>query len=163
MLRALRNIFRLIAIARTLHRHGALAPIRSLVEELGVAPALVLILRPFSKSEGVGRPGERLARAFVALGPAFIKLGQMLSTRADLVGEAIAADLSELQDRLQPFPSSEARRTIAEELGQPVEFLFTEFAEDPVSAASIAQVHFATTPDGREVAVKVLRPGIEAA
>jgi ubiquinone biosynthesis protein len=163
MLRALRNIFRLIAIARTLHRHGALAPIRALVEELGVAPALVLILRPFSRSEGEGRPGERLARAFVALGPAFIKLGQMLSTRADLVGEAIAADLSELQDRLQPFPTAEARRIVADELGQTVEALFVDFADQPVSAASIAQVHFALTPDGREVAVKVLRPGIEAA
>ncbi|MDF2764593.1 MAG: ubiB [Rhodospirillales bacterium] len=163
MLRALRNIFRLIAIARTLHRHGALAPIRSLVEALGVAPALVLILRPFSRREADGRPGERLARAFVALGPAFIKLGQMLSTRADLVGEAIAADLSELQDRLQPFPTAEARRIVADELGQPVEALFSDFADHPVSAASIAQVHFALTPDGREVAVKVLRPGIEAA
>jgi ubiquinone biosynthesis protein len=163
MLRAPRNILRLVAIAVTLHRYGALGPIHGLIEELGVAPALVFALRPFSRTKVPGRPGERLARAFVALGPSFIKLGQMLSTRADLVGEAIAADLSELQDRLEPFPSSEARRTIAEELGQPVEFLFTEFAEDPVSAASIAQVHFATTPDGREVAVKVLRPGIEAA
>ncbi len=163
MLRAVRNIFRLVAIARTLHRHGALAPIRLLVEELGVAPAVVLILRPFSRTEGPGRPGERLARAFVALGPAFIKLGQMLSTRADLVGEAIAADLSELQDRLRPFPTAEARRILAEELGQPVESLFAEFADQPVSAASIAQVHFALTPEGREVAVKVLRPGIEAA
>jgi ubiquinone biosynthesis protein len=163
MLRALRNIFRLIAIARTLHRHGALAPIRELVEELGVAPALVLVLRPSSRAEGEGRPGQRLARAFVALGPAFIKLGQMLSTRADLVGETIAADLSELQDRLQPFPTDEARRIVADELGQPVEALFSDFADHPVSAASIAQVHFALTPDGREVAVKVLRPGIEAA
>ena len=68
-----------------------------------------------------------------------------------------------MQDRLEPFSTSEARRTIAEELGQPVELLFTEFSEEPVSAASIAQVHFATTPDRREVAVKVLRPGIEAA
>ena len=163
MLRALRNIFRLIAIARTLHRYGALGPIRALVEELGIAPALVLALRPFSRAEGDGRPGQRLARAFVALGPSFIKLGQMLSTRADLVGEAIAADLSELQDRLQPFPTAEARRIVADELGQPVEALFADFADQPVSAASIAQVHFALTPDGREVAVKVLRPGIEAA
>jgi ubiquinone biosynthesis protein len=163
MLRALRNIFRLIAIARTLHRHGALAPIRELIEELGIAPAIVLVLRPFSRGEVEGRPGQRLARAFVALGPAFIKLGQMLSTRADLVGEAIAADLSELQDRLQPFPTAEARRIIADELAQPVEALFADFEDLPVSAASIAQVHFALTPDGRKVAVKVLRPGIEAA
>jgi ubiquinone biosynthesis protein len=163
MLRAFRNILRLLIIARTLHRHGALAPIRALVEELGVAPALVLALTPFSRDQGPGRPGERLARAFEALGPTFIKLGQMLSTRADLVGEAIAADLSELQDRLKPFPTVEARRIVAAELGQPVEALFADFAEAPVSAASIAQVHFAITPDRREVAVKVLRPGIETA
>ena len=87
----------------------------------------------------------------------------MLSTRADLVGETIAADLSELQDRLPPFPTEDSRRIIAEELGQPVEALFSCFDDTPVSAASIAQVHFAETPDGREVAVKVLRPGIEAA
>ncbi|HXV25845.1 MAG TPA: 2-polyprenylphenol 6-hydroxylase [Alphaproteobacteria bacterium] len=163
MLRALRNILRLIFIARTLHRHGALAPIRDLVEELGIAPALVLALTPFSREEGADRPGVRLARAFVALGPTFIKLGQMLSTRADLVGEAIAADLSDLQDRLQPFPTAEARRIVADELGQPIDALFVDFADEPVSAASIAQVHFASTPDGQEVAVKVLRPGIEAA
>ena len=163
MLRALRTILRLFAIARTLHRHGALAPIRSLIEEMGIAPGLVLILKPFSREDVPGRPGERLARAFVALGPSFIKLGQMLSTRADLVGEAIAADLSELQDRLPPFPTEDSRRIIAEELGQPVEALFSRFEDTPVSAASIAQVHFAETPDGREVAVKVLRPGIEAA
>ncbi len=113
MLRAPRNILRLVAIAVTLHRYGALGPIHGLIEELGVAPALVFALRPFSRTKVPGRPGERLARAFVALGPSFIKLGQMLSTRADLVGEAIAADLSELQDRLEPFPISEARRTIA--------------------------------------------------
>ncbi len=163
MLRAFRNILRLLVIARTLHRYGALASIRTLVEELGVAPLVVVALQPFSRGRTAGRPGERLAQAFVALGPTFIKLGQMLSTRADLVGEAIAADLSELQDRLPPFPTADARRIVVEALGKPIEALFNEFAEEPVSAASIAQVHFAVTPEGREVAVKVLRPGIEAA
>src|SRR5580704_15280907 len=97
------------------------------------------------------------------MGPSFIKLGQGLSTRADLIGEAVAIDLSSLQDRLPPFPAAEARATIETELGQPVEFLYRRFEDTPVAAASIAQVHLATAYEGEEVAVKILRPGIAAA
>ncbi|MBX6323929.1 MAG: 2-polyprenylphenol 6-hydroxylase, partial [Rhodospirillaceae bacterium] len=162
---------RLVVIARTLARHGALAPLQSAVGGFGLAPTLILAGRVF----GIGvdprrfaeRPGQRLAVALSELGPAFIKFGQMLSTRSDLIGEQAAADLAMLRDRLPPFPAAQARATIAAELGRPVAELFESFDDTPVSAASIAQVHFATVraEDGgvTQVAVKVLRPGIEQA
>ena len=164
MLRPLRLVLRLLSIARTLARHDALAPL----EELGVAPGVVWCARRLSRRRAAGRPGQKLARALTDLGPSFIKLGQFFSTRADLLGDRVAADLSDLQDRLPPFPAREARATIEAELGRPVAELFRSFEDEPVSAASIAQVHFAVTArepgdPGAEVAVKVLRPGIEQA
>jgi len=166
MIRALRNLRRLVGIGRTLARHDALFPL----ELAGLAPGTVRFLsrilrigaRPAPDS-GEMRPGERLAAALQALGPSFIKLGQALSVRPDLVGDGVAEDLSALQDRLPPFPGDEARAAVEAEFGRPVEELFDRFESEPVAAASIAQVHFAATTDGREVAVKVLRPGIEAA
>ncbi len=106
------------------------------------------------------RPGVALADALTSLGPGFIKFGQALSTRADLIGADTAADLAYLQDRLKPFSSRQARSIITEELNQPLEAVFASFDDTPVAAASIAQVHFAVLADGREVAVKILRPGI---
>ncbi|GAB4372507.1 MAG: 2-polyprenylphenol 6-hydroxylase [Kiloniellaceae bacterium] len=167
MLRTLRSLLRFLRIARTLARHDALAPL----EEVGVAPGLVWLLRRVSRRQAEGRPGQKLARALTEMGPSFIKLGQALSTRADLLGEQVALDLAELQDHLPPFDGALARRIIAEELGAPVEELFLSFDPEPVSAASIAQVHKATVaPEDAEegappkkVAVKILRPGIEKA
>lgn len=107
-----------------------------------------------------GRPGERLARCLEGMGPVAIKLGQLLSTRADIFGAEFAQDLARLKDRLEPFPTETALKEIAASLGRPADALFTEFGP-PVAAASLAQAHPARLKDGRRVAVKVLRPGIE--
>ena len=144
-----------------LARHDALFP-------LAAVPAFTTLfrvgLRPVGRRRAArARPGQRLAAAFEELGPSFIKLGQLLSTRADLLGEEITADLASLQDRLPPFPGAEARGLIEAEFGCALNTLFLVFDETAVAAASIAQVHFARTAGGREVAVKVLRPGIAAA
>ena len=102
----------------------------------------------------------RLSRAVNRLGPSYVKMGQFLATRPDVVGAAIADDLAHLQDRIAPFATGEAKRSVAASLGRPVESMFSSFGE-PVAAASIAQVHPAIVADGgRKVAVKVIRPGV---
>ena len=106
------------------------------------------------------RPGERYAKAFHDLGPAFIKLGQVLSTRADIFGTQFVSDLSHLKDNLPPFSKAVARQSVLESLGLPVEAIFSEFG-DVLGSASIAQAHEAILKDGRKVAVKILRPNIE--
>ena len=154
-----RSLLRLLGIARTLARHDALAPLVS----AGLLPRPFGLLHLLRKREITpSRPGQRLAQAAVALGPTFIKAGQLLSTRADIVGEAVAADLAELQDRLPPFPFEQVRATIEEEFGRPMDQVYRTINPVPVAAASIAQVHFAETIEGDLVAVKVLRPGIES-
>lgn len=153
--------FRLLAVGWTLIRADALIP-RELDPHL---PAGVRTLSGFlrvfaGKAARQGRPGERVARALQSFGPVAIKLGQVLSTRADIFGKTFAQDLSHLKDRLPPFPTEVARAEIERELGRTVESLFPVF-NGPVAAASIAQAHEAWLADGRKVAVKVLRPGVE--
>ena len=104
--------------------------------------------------------GERLRRALEDLGPIFIKFGQVLSTRRDLMPPDIANELTLLQDRVPPFESELAVKQIEKSLGAHPDQLFASFERTPVASASIAQVHFATLKDGKEVAVKVLRPGM---
>ncbi len=105
--------------------------------------------------------GERVRLALEDLGPIFVKLGQMLSTRRDLLPHDIADELAKLQDRVPPFPGREAREVVERTLGKPVGELFQEFSEVPLASASIAQVHAARLKDGQEVVVKVLRPGVQ--
>ena len=107
-----------------------------------------------------GRPGERLARSLERLGPVAIKLGQVLSTRADMFGRPFADDLSRLKDQLAPFPTDQARAIVTAALDKPFDAVFADFGE-PIGAASLAQAHAATLVDGQKVAVKVLRPGID--
>ena len=103
---------------------------------------------------------ERLRLALETLGPIFIKFGQLLSTRRDLIPTDIADELAKLQDQVPPFPSAQAVALLEGAYGKPLHEVFAEFDETPVASASVAQVHFATLPDGRKAAVKILRPGI---
>ncbi len=154
------NAMRLLRVGRILARNDALF----LLDDMGMPASLGWLAKlGCIRRDTSGRPGQRLARALQQAGPSFIKLGQTLSTRSDLFGEEMCDDLSQLQDRLESFSGEQARHAIAEDLGKPVDDLFREFDDKAIAAASIAQVHFAITLDGKEVAVKILRPDIERA
>ena len=155
-----RQILRLVYINVVLVRHGLdeivlethlLRPVRFL-----------LYLLPWNWVRGTQPPRAiRLRRTLEDLGPIFIKFGQILSTRRDLLPEDIADEFASLQDRVPPFPGDTAAVIVRDALGRPVEEIFSEFAREPLASASIAQVHAARLKDGREVVVKVVRPGIE--
>ena len=151
------HLWRLLKWGRTLARHGALRGI----ERDPLTPKPVRRLARIARFGARIPPTPQYADALVAIGPAAVKLGQALSTRPDLVGKEAAENLSQLQDDLPPAPFSLIKQTIERSFNAPLESLFSSFDETPVGAASIAQVHHAVTADGREVAVKVLRPGIE--
>jgi len=116
---------------------------------------LLLFFRDTSRPRAV-----RLRLALETLGPIFVKFGQLLSTRRDLIPSDIAEELALLQDQVPPFPSAQAVAILQQAYGKKLHEVFAEFDETPVASASVAQVHFARLPDGREVAVKILRPGI---
>ena len=152
---------RLVKILYVAWRHGldeiaasgAAATLRS--------PWLLRLVRVLHFGRKLQAPrGERLREALESLGPIFVKFGQVLSTRRDLLPPDIADELARLQDRVPPFPGELAVRAIEKGLGQPLDELFDDFDRQPVASASIAQVHFARLKDGREVAVKVLRPNM---
>jgi ubiquinone biosynthesis protein len=124
---------------------------------------LLLRLAPWRLFARRGLPrGVRLREALEELGPVFVKFGQMLSTRPDLLPEDIAEELARLQDSVPPFSGDESVRLIEQALGGKLDSFFSEFSREPIASASVAQVHIARLHDGTEVAVKVLRPGIES-
>lgn len=130
--------------------HSRLRPLQRLLH-------LLLFWRRLQQSRG-----ERLRLALEALGPIFVKFGQVLSTRRDLIPPDVAEELSRLQDRVPPFAYAEVERIIEASFDKPLHEVFGQFEQTPVASASVAQVHFAHLPDGHPVAVKILRPSIAA-
>ncbi len=155
-------LLRLPGIAWHLGRAGTLGHIGRINLLPNWMQRLCRMMDRLMRSRGATKDaGGALADALLRLGPGFVKFGQALSTRADLIGPEMSLSLSQLQDRLPAFPARIARRLVESETGKPLDATFTEFTDTPVAAASIAQVHAATLIDGRRVAVKLLRPQIE--
>lgn len=157
-----RQLLRMLHIQRVLLKHG--------LDELVAATHLFRPLAWLRRVPGLGvrkaardlPMGVRIREALVELGPIFVKFGQALSTRRDLLPREIATELAKLQDRVPPFPAEETHRQLAAAYRRPLAEMFTRFDDEPLAAASIAQVHSAALPDGREAVVKVLRPGVRA-
>lgn len=160
MFKTVSNLARLMRAAWTLARHDAIFPVE--YQQAFPAPARLLgrFARLIAIRDRAANPGERLAHALEQLGPSYVKFGQILASRADVIGPKFARGLSRLQDKMKPFANAEARAILEDELGGPVEQFFSALGE-PVAAASIAQVHKGVTIDGRDVAVKILRPDVE--
>ncbi|MFM8900140.1 MAG: ubiquinone biosynthesis regulatory protein kinase UbiB, partial [Burkholderiales bacterium] len=155
----MRHITRLVVIVVTVLRYG--------LDEVALSHFKQRWVRALVRVITIGRRldaprGARLRIALERLGPIFVKFGQVLSTRRDLVPADIADELAQLQDNVPRFPAATARQLIEKAYGRTIEQVFATFEAEPVASASIAQVHFATLKDGREVAVKVLRPGMLA-
>lgn len=155
----MRHIARLIVITITVLRYG--------LDELALSSFRQRWVRALVRVMTLGRRldaprGERLRLGLERLGPIFVKFGQVLSTRRDLLPADLADELAKLQDAVPPFPAEQARGLVERAFGRPIDAIFARFDAEPVASASIAQVHFAQLKDGREVAVKVLRPGMLA-
>jgi ubiquinone biosynthesis protein len=150
------RVLRVLRIVHTIGRHG--------LDEFIPGARSGLIRLPFRLAyfwRDTSRPrGERLRRALESLGPVFVKFGQLLSVRRDLIPEDIGDELAKLQDNVPPFPSEQVIETLDRAYGRPYTQVFRELNLVPIASASVAQVHFAVLPDGREVAVKILRPQI---
>lgn len=155
----IKNYLRILKIIYILAKHDALSVLR----RLEIAPITTCFFSLISYKGSKDSEGTRIARALEELGPLYIKIGQSISTRSDIIGNQIAEDLSHLRDKLPSFPFKIAKKILETELNASIEDLFLEFDHTPIAAASIAQVHKAKTTDGMEVAVKILRPGIEQA
>jgi ubiquinone biosynthesis protein len=154
----LAHIGRLVTIVVTVLRFG--------LDEVALSSFRQPWVRGFVRLVTIGRRldaprGERLRMGLERLGPIFIKFGQVLSTRRDLIPLDVTNELARLQDRVPPFPAAQSRALVEKAFGRRIEDVFASFDAEPVACASIAQVHFAVLKDGREVAVKVLRPGME--
>ena len=160
-MRNITHFFHLIFISRVLLRHG--------LDELILNTHLFRPLRVMRflsptfwfRHRAIRPRGERIRRALEDLGPIFVKFGQILSTRRDLLPDDLAEELAKLQDQVAPFPGDEAIKIIEQQFNQPIEEIFSQFDPIPLASASIAQVHKATMRDGREMVVKVVRPDIE--
>jgi ubiquinone biosynthesis protein len=158
-----RNLKRLKDIVLVLTGHG----FGQLVEQMRLG-RFIPFLRRFTKNKNAeaaptGTP-ERLARAMEELGPTFVKLGQLLATRPDMIPEPYVRAFATLQDRVAPFPADEARACVEKELGRPLDEVFSSFDDQPLASGSLAQVHGAVLKsENKTVAVKVLRPGAEKA
>lgn len=122
---------------------------------------LRLLLLPYCLCSPSLERGERLRQALQSLGPIFVKFGQLLSTRPDMVPSDICAQLRELQDNVEPFSNDQFAALVEQQLGAPIEELFADFERTPLASASVAQVHAATLSDGKKVVVKAIRPGID--
>lgn len=151
------RILRLAKIVRVSLKYG----LDQMILELQPSDYLTRVVRWLLFWRDLSAPrGERLRLALEALGPIFVKFGQVLSTRRDLLPTDIADELAKLQDQVPPFPAKQAVAELERVYGKPLDQVFATFSREPVASASVAQVHLATLFDGRDVAVKVLRPGI---
>jgi ubiquinone biosynthesis protein len=150
------RVLRVLRIVHTIGRHG----LEEFVPGPAGAPIRFLFRVFFFGRDTKASRGERLRRALESLGPIFVKFGQLLSVRRDLIPEDLADELAKLQDNVPPFPSAAVVETLDRAYQRPYGEVFRDFNLVPIASASVAQVHFATLPDGRDVAVKILRPRI---